>query len=56
LTTKTGELITELNTAKEVMVENIEKLLDRDHRLDIVYSKSDRLKESSENISNFVRI
>jgi hypothetical protein len=54
LTTKTGELIAELNLAKEIMVDNIDKLLDREHRLDIVYGKSENLKTTSDNISNFV--
>jgi hypothetical protein len=38
------------------MVDNIDKLLDREHRLDIVYGKSENLKTTSDNISNFVML
>jgi hypothetical protein len=54
LTTKTGELISELNIIKGVMVENIDKLINRDQKLEIMCSKSSNLKENSSKISAFV--
>jgi len=52
--TKTGELIRELNEAKEVMVENIEKLLERNEMINIIVLKSDHLTKSSERVNNYV--
>lgn len=56
LTTKTGELIADLKAAKDVMVTNIEKLLERDNKLNIIATKSDILKNTSINISRFVNL
>ena len=54
LTTKAGEIISTLNAAKGVMVENVEKLLDKDIKLDIVARRAERLGSLSLNISNYV--
>ena len=52
--TKSGELIRELNEAKEVMVENIEKLLERNEMVNIIVIKSDNLAATSAKVNNFV--
>lgn len=49
--TKTGELIKELTLAKDAMVENIEKILDRDKKMEIIATKSNKLQEMSINVS-----
>jgi len=49
--TKAGEIIKDLQDAKNVMVENIEKLLDRDERLNIIAMKSNNLNQHSKNIN-----
>ena len=48
--TKTGEIIKDLQEAKNVIVENIEKLIDRDERLNIIAHKSDKLNKASEQV------
>ena len=53
---KTGEIIEELNAAKDVMTENIEKLLERDMKLNIIVAKSEKINTFSSNISNIVFI
>jgi vesicle-associated membrane protein 72 len=52
--TKTGEIIRDLQEAKNIMVENIEKLLDRDEKLSIIATKSNNLNERSKNVNYMV--
>jgi vesicle-associated membrane protein 7 len=52
--TKTGEIIKELNEAKEVMVENIEKLLQRQDMMNIVVLKSEGLVTKAEGVNHYV--
>ena len=54
ITTSTGEIIENLNLAKDAMIENVEALLERDDKIDIIAKKSDDLKDYSNNISNIV--
>jgi len=54
ITTSNGEIIENLNLAKDAMIENIEALLQRDDKIDIIAKKSDDLKDYSNNISNVV--
>lgn len=49
--TKAGEIIKDLQEAKNVMVENIEKLLERDEKLNIIAMKSNNLNQHSKNIN-----
>lgn len=53
---KTGEVIEELNAAKDVITENIEKLLERDMKLNIIVAKSENINTFSSNISNIVNL
>ncbi len=52
--TKFGEIINELSAAKDVVTENIEKLLERDHKLNIIATKSENLGALSLNMKNIV--
>jgi hypothetical protein len=52
--TKTGEVISELNLAKDAMISNMEKLLQRDFKLTLIATKSDNLQGVSQNISKIV--
>ena len=54
ITTSNGEIIENLNLAKDAMIENIETLLERDDKIDIIAKKSDDLKDYSNNISSVV--
>ena len=54
ITTSTGEIIENLNLAKDAMIENVEALLERDDKIDIIAKKSDDLKDYSNNISSVV--
>lgn len=54
--TKSGELIKELNEAKDIMVENIEKLFDREEKLNIIAMKSHNLTQRSVNVHYQVTI
>ena len=54
ITTSNGEIIENLNLAKDAMIENVEALLERDDKIDIIAKKSDDLKDYSNNISNIV--
>jgi hypothetical protein len=45
------EIIKDLQEAKNVMMENIEKLLDRDEKLNIIANKSVKLNQGSKNIN-----
>jgi hypothetical protein len=51
ITTSNGEIIENLNLAKGAMIENIEALLQRDDKIDIIAKKSDDLKAFSNNLS-----
>ena len=51
ITTSNGEIIENLNLAKDVMIENVEALLKRDDKIDIIAKKSDDLKAFSNNLS-----
>lgn len=53
--TKTGEIIKDLLSAKDVMVSNIEKILDRDEKLNIIAMKSNNLNQHSKNIHYIVK-
>ena len=54
ISTSNGEIIENLNLAKDAMIENIEALLERDDKIDIIAKKSDDLKDYSNNISSVV--
>jgi len=47
---KSEQLIKELNEAKGIMVENIEKIFDRDEKLNIIAVKSHNLTQRSQNV------
>ena len=51
ITTSNGEIIENLNLAKGAMIENVEALLKRDDKIDIIAKKSDDLKAFSNNLS-----
>lgn len=53
ITTRTGQVIDTLNLAKDAMIENIETLIKRDQKMDIIAKKSDNLKDFSANISSY---
>lgn len=52
LTTKGDEIITELNETKDAIIENIENLIDRENKMNMIVSKSENLNTFSMNISN----
>ena len=54
ITTSNGEIIENLNLAKDAMIENIEAILERNDKMDIITQKSDSLKDISNNVSNVV--
>ena len=49
--TLSGEIIKNLVDAKSIAIENIEKLIDRDQKLNITVQKSDKLYDQSKNIN-----
>ena len=53
--TQTGEIIKNLIDAKSTAVENIEKLISRDQKLNIIVAKSDALNTQSRNINNIAQ-
>jgi t-SNARE complex subunit (syntaxin) len=53
--TKTGEIISDLNYAKDAVIENVEKLLERDNKMDIIVKKSDDLQNFSTNINSIAK-
>ena len=53
ITTSNGEIIENLNLAKDAMIENVEALLERNDKMDIIAQKSDSLKNFSNNLSSF---
>ena len=50
--TLSGEIIKNLVDAKSIAIENIEKLIDRDQKLNITVQKSDKLYDQSKNINS----
>ena len=54
ITTSNGEIIENLNLAKDAMIENVEALLERNDKIDIIAKKSDSLKDFSNNLSSVV--
>ena len=54
ITTSNGEIIENLNLAKDAMIENVEALLERNDKMDIIAQKSDSLKDFSNNLSTVV--
>ena len=54
ITTNNGQIIENLNLAKDAMIENVEALLERDDKIDIIAKKSDSLKDFSNNLSSVV--
>ena len=53
--TQTGQIIKDLIDAKATAVENIEKLMSRDQKIDIIVQKSDALNVQSRNINNIAQ-
>jgi len=49
--TQTGQIIKDLNDAKAVLIENIENLMDRDHKMNLIVSKSEQLNTNSSTIN-----
>ena len=54
MVTKAGEIIKDLTLAKDAIIENIDKLIDRDNKMSIIAHKSNNLKDMSINISSVV--
>lgn len=54
ITTSNGEIIENLNLAKDAMIENVEALLERNDKMDIIAQKSDNLRDISNNLSSVV--
>ena len=52
--TQTGQIIKDLNDAKAVLIENIENLMDRDHKMNLIVSKSEQLNTNSSTINKIV--
>ena len=52
ITTSNGEIIENLNLAKDAMIENVEALLERNDKMDIIAQKSDSLRDFSNNLSS----
>ena len=55
ISTTEGELIDHLNLTKDAVIENIESLLDRNDKFDMIINKSNSLKDSSYMISNIAQ-
>ena len=53
ITTGGGEVIENLNLAKSAVLENIENLLDRNNKIDMIIEKSNSLNENSYIMNNF---
>lgn len=52
----TGNMINELNETKSLVVKNISTLLDRENTLELTIKNSERLKDSSIKVLNYVRL
>ena len=55
MTTTKGEIIDNLNSAKDAAIENIQTLLERNTKMDIMVHKSNDLIDISNNMSIFTR-
>jgi len=53
ITTGGGEVIDNLNLAKSAVLENIENLLDRNNKIDMIIEKSNALNENSYIMNDF---
>ena len=53
--TQTGQIIKDLLDAKSTAVENIEKLISRDQKMNIIVAKSDTLNNQSRNVNNIAQ-
>ena len=51
VTTTKGEIIANLNVAKDAIIENIETLMERNNKIDITVKKSENLIDFSNSIS-----
>ena len=51
ITTSDGKLIDTLNFTKDAVMDNVETLLDRNDKIDMIINNSDKLKDSSYMIS-----
>jgi hypothetical protein len=52
---KTDDLLKDLHGLKDVMVENLDKLLQRDGKIEIIASKAEQLSTSSSTYRNNAR-
>ena len=55
ITTSDGKLIDTLNFTKDAVMDNVETLLDRNDKIDMIINNSDKLKDSSYMISNLAQ-
>ena len=55
ITTSNGKLIDTLNFTKDAVMDNVETLLDRNDKIDMIINNSDKLKDSSYMISNLAQ-
>ena len=55
ITTGKGEVIDNLNLAKNAVLENIENLLDRNNKIDMIIEKSNSLNDTSYIMSNVAK-
>ena len=55
ITTGKGEVIDNLNLAKNAVLENIENLLDRNDKIDMIISESNSLKDNTNIISDLTK-
>ena len=53
--TQTGQIIKDLIDAKSTAVENVEKLISRDQKLNIIVAKSDALNSKSRNVNGIAQ-
>ena len=50
--TMKGQMIKNLNLARDAVIDNLENLIERDKKMDIIIHKSDNLLEFSNNLSS----
>ena len=55
ITTSDGKLIDTLNFTRDAVMDNVETLLDRNDKIDMIINNSDKLKDSSYMISNLAQ-
>lgn len=53
ITTTTGEIIEDLNLAKSIAIENIEKVLEREEKMKIIATKSENLQGCSMSLNTY---